>query len=230
MRIDPEAAHKLYEYDPTHPLALRWKWVHKQNRRTKVGDIAGHWHPVHAGSAKLERYVSLPGEKRAPVKYVVWVLVNGTDPPTSLGTKPDSPNDFRIENLIANHRRAPDEVLRQKQYRHNKKHYEWRKNDPYWQAYFLERNLRVSYGITVARYEAMVAAHAGLCGICKRPETMIRRGKLQRLSIDHCHGAKKVRGLLCASCNNGLGRFGDDPARLRAAADYLERHAEAPTE
>jgi hypothetical protein len=34
---------------------------------------------------------------------------------------------------------------------------------------------------------------------------------------------KQVRRLLCDNCNTGLGLFGDDPGRLRTAADYLER-------
>ena len=40
--------------------------------------------------------------------------------------------------------------------------------------------------------------------------------------IDHDHGTGNVRGVLCHACNVSLGLFGDDPVRLRRAADYLE--------
>jgi hypothetical protein len=35
----------------------------------------------------------------------------------------------------------------------------------------------------------------------------------------------KVRGLLCSTCNSGLGFLKDDPEVLRGALAYLRRHS-----
>lgn len=63
------------------------------------------------------------------------------------------------------------------------------------------------------------------CAICGSTETVTRSGRVRRPSIDHCHRTGVIRGVLCSGCNSGLGLFDDDPARLRAAAEYLERYA-----
>lgn len=80
--------------------------------------------------------------------------------------------------------------------------------------------LATRFGITPADYVRMLAEQKGLCAICRCPPPAKKR-----FHVDHCHRTKRVRGLLCAHCNPGLGWFVDDPARLRAAADYLERNA-----
>jgi hypothetical protein len=79
------------------------------------------------------------------------------------------------------------------------------------------------YGIEVDDYDRMYVGQNGVCAICRQPERETLKGQLKRLSIDHCHQTGIVRGLLCGSCNAMLGRASDDPARLRAAADYLEK-------
>jgi hypothetical protein len=42
--------------------------------------------------------------------------------------------------------------------------------------------------------------------------------------LGHDHSTGVTRQLLCQRCNHGLGLLRDDPAVLRAAADYVERH------
>jgi hypothetical protein len=83
--------------------------------------------------------------------------------------------------------------------------------------------LRTRFGVSVEDYEAMLLLQGALCAICRRPEPDGRR-----LSVDHCHKTGKVRGLLCFSCNTGLGKLGDDVGRLLACVRYLERHSKAP--
>lgn len=86
----------------------------------------------------------------------------------------------------------------------------------------IKGNLR-RFGLSLADYETLLAGQQGLCAICRREETSTYRGHPRRLAIDHCHQTLVLRGLLCMACNNGLGRFADSPARLRTAADYIER-------
>jgi len=80
------------------------------------------------------------------------------------------------------------------------------------------------YRITEAEYNAMLAAQNYVCAICEKPETQFVRGAIKRLAVDHCHATGKVRELLCAACNQAIGRLKDDPLLIRRAADYVERH------
>ena len=78
------------------------------------------------------------------------------------------------------------------------------------------RCLQKKYDITLEQYIAILKSQNGVCAICCGIE---RTGK--QLAVDHCHKTKKIRGLLCSSCNNALGRFKDNPNTLIAAANYL---------
>ena len=94
----------------------------------------------------------------------------------------------------------------------------------------LDTEFRKRYGITFGDYELMLAAQGGRCAVCRCEETRVdhRTKQVSRLAVDHCHATHWVRGLLCHSCNSGIGALGDDPIRLRAAAAYLESHAASP--
>lgn len=83
-----------------------------------------------------------------------------------------------------------------------------------------DRLLR-EYGLTVAQRDAMIAAQGNRCKICRELFDLNARGVL-RPHIDHMHGTKVVRGMLCKECNLGIGLLQDDPKVIRQAADYVE--------
>ena len=101
--------------------------------------------------------------------------------------------------------------------RHGNAYYQERKSLFAKRAF--ESKLKTQFGITSDDWEAMFQAQKGCCGIC---------GKLsakRRLCVDHCHRTNKVRGLLCNSCNRGLGYLGDDIERLQKSITYLQKHS-----
>lgn len=79
-----------------------------------------------------------------------------------------------------------------------------------------EAERRYLYGVSGPAYDALVEQQNGLCAICGRPP----RGS-RGFAVDHCHDTDRVRGLLCTSCNVGIGNLGDDPQMLLRAYDYL---------
>lgn len=78
------------------------------------------------------------------------------------------------------------------------------------------RNSARVLGLDPAEAIAALEAAEGLCTICRRPAN--GRG---RLVLDHDHETGSLRGILCSTCNVGLGNFRDNPAVLIAAAEYL---------
>jgi hypothetical protein len=94
------------------------------------------------------------------------------------------------------------------------------------------------HGVTREEYEQLVKNQNNLCGICGKEETCAGRTPetLKRLAIDHCHYCESldnekhvVRGLLCHSCNTGIGKFNDDIALMKKAINYLESHKHIET-
>lgn len=79
--------------------------------------------------------------------------------------------------------------------------------------------LKKEYGMTAEAYDALLIGQGGECAICGVEPIEGER----RFPVDHDHDTGAVRGILCDACNVGLGRFADDPERLRAAAAYVER-------
>lgn len=82
-----------------------------------------------------------------------------------------------------------------------------------------EYNLNYYFSLTLDEYNTWLESQRGCCAICGIHEDDLERS----LAVDHDHQRGEIRGLLCTSCNMGLGFFKDDPDRLYAAVAYLLR-------
>lgn len=122
------------------------------------------------------------------------------------------------------------------------KTYEWRKKNPermkqqrkVWyitkgkQRYndrieqIRNRTLQRRYGITLDEAKEIFESQNHKCKICGRELKLYGSKNAEDTAhIDHNHTTGQVRGILCSSCNTGLGKFYDNPVFLQAAIDYL---------
>ena len=91
----------------------------------------------------------------------------------------------------------------------------------------IDKRLKTRYGINSQEYAAILDAQDGCCPICLKHHTEFTK----KLAVDHIHDrtgcvdynkgvAAAVRGLLCDSCNKGLGILGDSMDNLIRAIGY----------
>jgi hypothetical protein len=80
--------------------------------------------------------------------------------------------------------------------------------------------LRRDYGITLDRYESMIAEQHGRCAICA---CILTYGKTDRTKavIDHCHDTGITRGIVCVMCNGVLGYSRDSTLILTSTIEYM---------
>lgn len=93
---------------------------------------------------------------------------------------------------------------------------EWRKVNKKWMHNY---NLMRTYGISAQQKIDLLNKQGNQCAICLSDDP-----KGINWHVDHCHETKKIRGILCASCNLLLGKAKDNPKILRNAAKYVENN------
>lgn len=95
--------------------------------------------------------------------------------------------------------------------------------------------VRRRYGVELEQLDALLEEQNGCCAICKKhwqtcvpaKRTNYEKGFLHYLCIDHDHERRRVRGLLCNSCNSAIGHLEEDGIRFVNAMFYLEKHAQS---
>jgi hypothetical protein len=83
-------------------------------------------------------------------------------------------------------------------------------------------HLKTNYGISQSDYQRLFDLQDGQCAICGTTDPK----HYGMFNVDHDHETGKVRGLLCAQCNQGLGKFRDNIHFLEQAVLYLSKHSE----
>jgi hypothetical protein len=78
-------------------------------------------------------------------------------------------------------------------------------------TYHLQRR----YGISAQDADEVLAAHGGLCAVCRA---------VPAVRVHHDHRTGAVRALIGVNCTGGLGQCTDDPFRLDMAAFSIEQH------
>lgn len=207
-----EQVSEVLAYDPASGI---FTWRISPCRRMKPGDEAGSVKQVRSnvgGEIKAYRYLTFAGN-HIPASRVAWLLYYGEWPTSNVMFKDGDSLNLRIDNLIA------PAFPTNKEIKSGRRIYKMSKE--------AQRHYGVNryYGLTGEQYGEMVAAQKGVCSICAKPETAMLGDTPKVMHVDHDHETGMIRDLLCGNCNNLLGHAKDNPETLRAAADYIERHA-----
>jgi hypothetical protein len=73
-----------------------------------------------------------------------------------------------------------------------------------------------THKLTTEEYNLLLAYQENVCQICKSSE------KNGTYHVDHCHRTGDIRGILCGSCNRGIGYLQDNLQIARSSVEYLE--------
>jgi len=96
----------------------------------------------------------------------------------------------------------------------------WQKEHPERMREFRRKSVDKTW---IYKYGELKVAQKGKCAICRSGPGGMSNSKF-RLNVDHDHKTGQIRGLLCGSCNVGIGHLKDNIKFLYAAIKYLKNH------
>ena len=198
-----------------NPASGIFTWKVDASKNVKAGSIAGSFKGVRLNrkTGQQTRYMYLRiNDYEIPAARVAWLLTYKEWPKSNVLFADNDPSNLKIENIklgrFISERINTGSKKKHKMSAEAQRHY----------------GLMRYYGIDLAKYQEMLLAQNGVCSICFKPETSVVNGKIKPLAVDHCHDNEKIRGLLCARCNQAVGLFGEDVNVLSNAIDYLRKH------
>jgi len=94
----------------------------------------------------------------------------------------------------------------------------WNKEHPQRRKELARKSWLKQYGLSLEEYNTLLENQNNQCCICGN---VAKENKY--LAVDHDHITGRVRGLLCETCNVGLGSLKDSVEILYAAIEYLSK-------
>jgi hypothetical protein len=81
-------------------------------------------------------------------------------------------------------------------------------------------------GINTPQRDSMFRSLGGVCPLCldkmEIPSQTKKGGSTRKQAVvDHIHGTKLFRGLICSNCNRAIGYIEDNPDTAKRIASYL---------
>lgn len=101
----------------------------------------------------------------------------------------------------------------------------WRETRRSWERRTWRRRNRTAHrcGVTEEKYRAKLEEQDRCCGVCREPLILGPNNMPSpKAVLDHDHETNEFRGILCPTCNGGLGHVGRVDWLPKAIA-YLER-------
>jgi len=217
IELTYERVSEVLDYNP-NTGALTWKVDISKNVKagTPAGCFKGGRASVKTGKHTRYLYVRLD-DHEFPAARAAWLLAYREWPKFNVIFDDGDTENLKLSNLREGKFR-PVKVVAE-----GRRTY---KMTPEAQRHY---GLKRYYGIDLAKYQEMLLAQNGVCAICSKPETSVVNGKIKPLAVDHCHNSEKIRGLLCARCNQAIGLLNENTDILSSAIEYLHKYNIADT-
>lgn len=192
-----------------------WRVDRQGGRGIKPGARAGSVKPTNKG--KRYRYIKIDGVDYL-AKRLAWFWVKN-EWPSFLRCNDGNEDNCAIDNLADHGFVAGPPGSSRKNRVGQRQRYAAKHPDKVRDIF-----LKYTFGISLEKYQQMLSEQNNVCAICGQPELAKRNGKIRWLAVDHCHDTKRVRGLLCGSCNPMIGYAKDRVEILERAIKYLNSH------
>jgi len=203
-----EELRKLFIYTPETGELI---WRIDVANHIKAGTLAGGTKIAKGKEYRIVTFRSFT----TPASRIAWALGHGVElPEKNVFVKDDNQGNLRLDNLEL--RGETSEIVEENGIRVRK----------IAKTYARRWGLVRHYGKDAPEIvDRLYVEQKGLCAICDAPGGHPTGPDPKTvLHTDHDHTTHEIRSLLCFNCNAMLGSSRDNPAVLRAAADYIERH------